>query len=146
MRRILLAYDGSEHARRALDRAVAEARDTNGRITVLSVEELVLDPSVPRNFGTLDDIGAWEGTSAGAPPDVVGQLEEARDLLAAAGVDAELTWAAGEPGQTIADTARRIDADVIVMGEHHHGRLASFLGTNTDDEVQEQAGCEVILA
>jgi nucleotide-binding universal stress UspA family protein len=147
MRRILLAYDGSAPARRALDRAVAEARETNGRITVLSVEELVLDPSVPRNFGTLDDVADWEGGSpGGAPPDVVAQLTEARGLLAEAGVDAELTWAAGEPGQTIAETAQRLNADAIVLGEHHHGRLASFFGRNTDDEVQEQAGCEVILA
>ena len=146
MRRILLAYDGSPPARRALDRAVAEARDSKGSITVLSVEELVLDPSVPRNFGTLDDIAGWGGESGGAPPDVVAQLTEARELLSDAGVDADLTWAAGEPGQTIAETARRMNADVIVLGEHHHGRLASFFGRNTDDEVQQQAGCEVILA
>jgi nucleotide-binding universal stress UspA family protein len=146
VRRILLAYDGSAPARRALDRAVAEARDTNGRITVLSVEELVLDPDVPRNFGTLDDVGDWEGATAGAPPDVLAQLTEARGLLAEAGLDADVTWVAGEPGQAIAETARRVDADVIVLGDHHHGRLASFFGRNTGEEVQEQAGCEVILA
>jgi nucleotide-binding universal stress UspA family protein len=146
MRRILLAYDGSDPARRALDRAVAEARDSNGRITVLSVEELVLDPDVPRNFGTLDDVADWEGGSAGAPPDVVARLTEARELLGEAGVDADLTWVAGEPGQAIAETARRMNADVIVLGEHHHGRLATFFGKNTDDEVREQAGCDVILA
>jgi nucleotide-binding universal stress UspA family protein len=147
VRRILHAYDGSEPSRRALDCAVAEARDTKGRITVLSVEEFVLDPSVPRNFGTLDDIADWEGDpAAGAPPDVAAHLEQARELLAKEGLDGEFTWAAGEPGQTIAETARRIDADVIVIGEHHHGHLASFFGKNTDEEVQEQAGCEVILA
>ena len=132
MRRILLAYDGSDPARRALDRAVAEARDSHGRITVLSVEELVLDPNVPRNFGTLDDIADWEGESSEAPADVVAHLTEARQLLGDAGVDADFTWAAGEPGQTIAETARRINADAIVLGEHHHGRLASFFGADVD--------------
>ena len=146
MRRILLAYDGSDPARRALDRAVAEARDTHGRITVLSVEELVLDPNVPRNFGTLDDIADWEGDSAAAPADVVARLTEARELLSEAGLEADFTWVAGEPGQAIAETARRVNADVIVLGEHHHGRLASFFGSNTDEEVQAQAACEVILA
>jgi nucleotide-binding universal stress UspA family protein len=146
MRRVLLAYDGSDPARRALDRAVAEARDSHARITVLSVEELVLDPSIPRNFGTVDDIADWEGESASAPPDVVAHLTEARELLGKAGVDADFTWAAGEPGQVIAETARRIEADAIVLGEHHHGRLASFFGSNTDEEVQAQAACEVILA
>ena len=50
MRRILVGYDGSEGGRRALDRAVAEARP-HRRLTVLSVLNIPLDPGVPRNFG-----------------------------------------------------------------------------------------------
>ena len=146
MRRILLAYDGSDGARRALDRAVAETRGTRTRITVLSIENVPLDPSVPRNFGTLDDISDWEHRAASAPPDVVAHLREASERLAEAGLDAELTWAAGEPGQVIAETARQIDADAIVLGEHHHGRLARFFGADVGAEVQRHAGCDVILA
>jgi nucleotide-binding universal stress UspA family protein len=145
VRRILLAYDGSDGARRALDRAVAEARERNARITVLSVEDVPLDLDVPRNFGTLDDIGDWERGPASAPPDVVAHLGEARDRLAAAGLEADLTWAAGEPGALIAETAQRIGADAIVLGEHHHGRLAGFFGADVDAEVQRHAGCDVIL-
>ena len=145
MRRILLAYDGSDDARRALDRAAAEAHGTRARITVLSVEDVPLDPNVPRNFGTLDDISNREQRTPSAPPDVVAHLRDASERLAAAGLDAELVWAAGEPGQLIADTARRIDADLIVLGEHHHGRLARFFGSDVGDEVQRHAGCDVIL-
>ena len=146
MHRILVAYDGSDDARRALDRATAEARQSKGHVTVLSVEEVPLDPDVPRNFGTLDDIAAWEGAAPSAPPDVVAHLAEARDMLNGAGLSAELIWAAGEPGHVIVETARRIHADVIVLGEHHHGRLASLFGANVDAEVQREAGCDVILA
>ena len=105
-----------------------------------------LDPNVPRNFGTLDDISEQEREPASAPPDVVAHLGEARERLAAAGLDADLTWAAGEPGQVIAETARRIGADAIVLGEHHHGRLAGFFGADVDADVQHHAGCDVILA
>jgi nucleotide-binding universal stress UspA family protein len=146
MRRILLAYDGSDGARRALDRAIAEARETRARITVLSVENVPLDPGVPRNFGTLDDIADWENATVSAPPDVVAHLDEAGKRLAEAGLEAELTWAAGEPGQVIAETARQMDADAIVLGEHHHGRLARFFGADVGAEVREHAGCDVILA
>jgi nucleotide-binding universal stress UspA family protein len=146
VRRILLAYDGSDGARRALDRAVSEARERKARITVLSVEDVPLDPSVPRNFGTLDDISDREDAALQAPPDVVAHLGDARERLAAAGVDADLTWAAGEPGELIAETAKQIGADAIVLGEHHHGRLASFFGADVDAEVQRHAGCDVILA
>jgi len=146
MRRILLAYDGSDGARRALDRAVDEARRTRARITVLSVENVPLDLNVPRNFGTLDDISDRESAVPSAPPDLVAHLDDASKRLAEAGLDADLTWAAGEPGQVIAETARRINADAIVLGEHHHGRLARFFGADIDAEVQRQAGCDVILA
>jgi nucleotide-binding universal stress UspA family protein len=146
VRRILVGFDGSDAGRRALDRAVDEARESRGRITVLSVEDLPLDPEGPRNFGTLSDISDVEGAPLAPPPDVVAHLSEARDRLGGAGFDPELIWAAGEPGHAIVEAAQRIHADVIVVGEHHHGFLAGIFGADVDAEVQREAGCDVILA
>jgi len=146
VRRILVGYDGSEGGRRALDRAIAEARASKGRITVLSVAAVPLDPNVPRNFGTLDDISAREGAALSPPPEVVAHLEEAGRKLNAAGQSADLTWAAGDPGRMIVETAKRLRANVIVLGERHHGFLAGLFGADVDAEVQREAGCDVILA
>jgi nucleotide-binding universal stress UspA family protein len=146
VRRILVGYDGSDGCRRALERAVEEARASRARITVLSVANVPLDLNVPRNFGTLDDIGPDEGETYSPPPEVVDHLREAGDRLGAAGVEARLVWGAGEPGNVIVDTAKRVRADVIVLGEHHHGFLAGLFGSDVDAEVQREAGCEVILA
>jgi nucleotide-binding universal stress UspA family protein len=144
--RILVAYDGSDGARRALDRAVEEARNSHGRITVVSVANMPLNPDDPRNYGTLDDISSDEGGPLSPPPDVVAQLEDARENLAAAGIRAELTWAAGEPGHEIVEAAKRVNARTIVLGEHHHGFLSKLFGGDVDAEVQREAGCTVILA
>jgi nucleotide-binding universal stress UspA family protein len=146
MRRILVGYDGSDGGRRALDRAVAEAQDSRGRIVVLSVVNMPLDLDVPRNFGTLDDISSREGAELAPPPDLVEHLTEAREHLAAAGFDAEVIWGAGEPGHVIVDTAKRIRAHVIVVGEHHHSLLGNLFGADVGAEVQREAGCDVILA
>jgi nucleotide-binding universal stress UspA family protein len=146
MGRILVGYDGSEGGRRALDRAVVEARKHRAHVTVLSVVNVPLDPNVPRNFGTLDDISDREGEPLSAPPDVVAHLTEARERLAKAGVEADLEWAAGEPGSVIVETARRVRAQVIVLGEHHHGFLGRLFGADIDAEVQREADSEVILA
>jgi nucleotide-binding universal stress UspA family protein len=146
VRRILVGYDGSSGGRRALERATAEARDSKAQITVLSVANVPLDLDVPRNFGTLDDIGPDEGAAFSPPPDVVEHLREAADRLAAAGVDADLIWGAGEPGSVIVDTAKRIRASAIVLGEHHHGFLSGLFGADVDAEVRREAGCDVILA
>src|SRR5262245_53842350 len=105
-----------------------------------------LDLDVPRNFGMFDDISDREGQSLGPPPDVVEHLNEARELLAAEGVDADLAWATGEPGREIVETAKRVQARTIVVGEHHHGFLSGLFGGGVDDAVQREAGCTVILA
>jgi nucleotide-binding universal stress UspA family protein len=146
VRRILVGFDGSDGGRRALDRVVAESHKSRAHVTVLSVVNVPLDLDVPRNFGTLDDISDREGAALGPPPDVVAHLTEARDRLNAAGLDAELRWAAGEPAHVIVETAREIDAQVIVLGEHHHGFLGKVFGDDVDAGVQREAGCEVILA
>ena len=146
MRRILVGYDGSDGGKRALERAISEAHDSHGRITVLSVANMPLDIDVPRNFGTLDDISANEGGALSPPPEIVAQLQDASERLAAAGLEANLIWRAGEPGSAILDTAKEIRAQVIVLGEHHHGLLGNLFGADVDAEVQREAGCDVILA
>ena len=146
MRRILVGYDGSDGGKRALERAIAEAHESHGRITVLSVANMPLDLDVPRNFGTLGDISADEGKALPPPPDVVQHLQEAAERLASAGLEPNLVWTAGEPGRAIVETAKDIRAQVIVLGEHHHGLLGNLFGADVDAEVQREAGCDVILA
>jgi nucleotide-binding universal stress UspA family protein len=144
--RILVGYDGSDGGKRALERAISEAHDSHGRITVVSVANMPLDIDVPRNFGTLDDISANEGGALSPPPEIVAQLKEASERLAAAGLEANLIWRAGEPGSAILDTAKETRAQVIILGEHHHGLLGNLFGADVDAEVQREAGCDVILA
>jgi nucleotide-binding universal stress UspA family protein len=146
MKRILVGYDGSAGGQRALERAIEEAEKTRSHITVVSVLNVPLNPEVPRNFGTLDDISDREGEALGPPPDLVEHLAAARDRLAEAGIDADLTWGAGPPGDVIVEAAERMRADVIVVGEHHHGFLSRALGGDVGADVQREAGCEVILA
>jgi nucleotide-binding universal stress UspA family protein len=146
MTRILVGYDGSDGGRRALDRAVAEARDSGAQITVLSVFDVPLDPTEPAAYGTPDDVPPWADAPLSAPPEVVAHLDEARDRLAAAGIEADLVWGAGEPASVIVEQAREVGADTIVIGEHHHGLLGRLFGEDVDGAVRKEAGCEVILA
>ena len=142
----MVGYDDSDAAKRALERGIAEARESHGRLVVLVVAELPLDPGAPRFFGTLDDISPNEGGEFVAPPEVVATLAHARKRLDAAGVRGDLAWAAGDPGGAILDAAHSLGAGMIVLGEHHHGFLGGFLGTDVASEVQDRAGCDVVVA
>ena len=146
MRRILVGFDHSDAARRALDRGIAEARERNARLVVVSVFEMPLDPQVDRFFGTLDDIADWEGKPIAPPPELVGLLGEARDQVEAAGLHADFMWAAGEPGRAIVDAARDAKVEAVVLGEHHHGFLAGLFGADVAAEVRKELDAAVILA
>jgi len=146
VRRILVGFDDSDAARRALDRGIAVARERNARLVVLSVFEMPLDPQVDRFFGTLDDIADWEGKPIAPPPELVGLLGEARDQVEAAGLHADFMWAAGEPGRAIVDAARDAKAEAVVLGEHHHGFLAGLFGADVAAEVRKELDAAVILA
>ena len=143
---VLVGYDESAAASRALDRGIAEAQERNARLVVLSVFEVPLDPQVERFFGTLDDIADWEGQPIAPPPELVGLLTQARDEVEAAGLKADFMWAAGEPGRAIVDAARDARAAVVVLGEHHHGFLAGLLGTDVAAEVGRELDATVIVA
>jgi nucleotide-binding universal stress UspA family protein len=143
---VLVGFDDSASARRALERGIAEARARGTHLVVLSVFEVPLDPQVDRFFGTLDDVADWEGKPIEPPPELVGLLGEARDEVEAAGVRADFMWAAGEPARAIVDAAREVQADVIVLGEHHHGFLAGLVGADVAAEVERELGSAVIVA
>jgi len=141
-----VGFDDSPAARRALERGIAEAGQRNSRLIVLSVFEVPLDPQVDRFFGTLDDIADWEGKPITPPPELVELLGRARDEVEAAGLQAEFMWAAGEPGNAIVEAARDAGVDAVVLGEHHHGFLASLFGTDVAAAVERELGSAVIVA
>jgi len=143
---VLVGFDDSAAARRALERGIAEAQARKVRLVVLSVFEVPLDPQVDRFYGTLDDIADWEGQPIAPPPELVGLLSQARNEVEAAGVHAEFMWAAGEPGNAIVEAAREAGADAVVLGEHHHGFLAGLFGTDVVAAVERELGSAVIVA
>ena len=143
---VLVGFDDSAAARRALERGIAEAQARNARLIVLSVFEVPLDPQVDRFFGTLDDVADWEGQPIAPPPELVGLLTRARDQVEAAGLHAEFMWAAGEPGNAIVEAARDAKVDTVVLGEHHHGFLAGFFGSDVAATVEHELGSAVIVA
>ncbi len=142
---ILVGYDDSEQARRALERAIEEAKSRHGNVTVLAVYEMPVDPRAPRAFGTEGDGTPLRGPFE-PPPHVQEVLDAARRRLDEAGVRSDAAWAPGEPGQLIVDVAKERGADLIVVGAHHHSFLDKLFGVNVARDVERHAGCEVVVA
>jgi nucleotide-binding universal stress UspA family protein len=144
MSTIVVGYDDEDAAKRALDRALEETKASGGRIAVVAVLELPLDPSGPRNFGTLDD-GPRGSVPLAVPEELEPVLAHARERVAAAGVHADFLWAAGDPANVIVDVARERKASLVVVGSHHHGFLAKLVGSDVAAEVKRRAGADVVV-
>jgi nucleotide-binding universal stress UspA family protein len=121
MKRIVIAYDGSEGSREALEKGAELARTTGAVATLVYVRHtplpIVGDPFYERALSRELRRGR----------DV---LEEAAAVMADAGVAAETELLEGDVAEQIVDLARLRGADVIVVGSRGHGAIAeTFLGS-----------------
>jgi nucleotide-binding universal stress UspA family protein len=132
MERILIAYDGSESAERALDEV---ARMANGSaVTVVSVAELL--PQVGRAGAMmLPEVYAERET----------QLEEAKAKLAKLGVDAKTVERRGDAAEMIIDEAEQEKADLIVVGTRGLSTARSWMLGSVSSRVMHHAPCNVLV-
>lgn len=112
-KRILLAFDGSEQARRALDFAVELAKMAKATIGVVSV--------VPVHAGRIG-VDPWDDRKVHSE-----ELVEARRLIVEAGLTPELHEPYGEVAEAIVRTAEDGSYDHIVTGSRHLGLLSRTL-------------------
>jgi nucleotide-binding universal stress UspA family protein len=132
MKRILVAYDGSEPARRALDVAIDLAKRYDALVSVVSVI-----PIVPGR--TPND--PWEETLVHA-----GALREARAILAEHGIEAELLEPSGDPARTIEKIVEIGRFDTVVVGSRGIGPVSGVLQGSVSEHVAVHAEATVVIA
>ena len=160
MKTIVIGYDGSEAAERALGRAADIAQVFSARLVVVSVSGLA---SVPAT-------SAFEPTAELVPPAVAGpvaaggtvpllkpvsaqepeelarrQLERARMSLASRKVETDYLVELGDPAERLLEVAEQRDADLIVVGSRERGFLERLLGRSVDEAVARRAERDVLL-
>ena len=140
---ILIGYDASEGADRALDRAISEATSSADTLVVLAVYEMLLDPEGPQSFGNLNETA--EMMPLVEPPELEPILARARERVEAAGLEADYIWAVGNPADKIAATARDRETRLVILASHHHGFLGRLLGTDVAAEVERELGSTVLV-
>ena len=115
-KKILVPFDGSEHAKRALAKAVSLAQCCDGaKLYIITVDEDVSALSM----NNLERAYINEQMQAihFRPADKT--LDE--------GIEAEYIAKTGDPGMLIENTADQIGADLVVMGSRGLGALTGML-------------------
>lgn len=142
-RTLLAAVDGSDHARKALDKAAELTRTNGGKLIVLSVF---------RHHSPLETSHSLvKGREEVEPPDVT-LARLAREIVdegvaraRAAGVeDVEGHVRRGPPARTIIEVAKERAVDAIVLGGRGSGDLEGFLLGSVSHKVCSLAPCTCI--
>ncbi len=134
---ILVGFDGSEGARRALERAAdMAAADDGAQLHVVAVGRL---PEYAETRAEVDEAREQAEAFYGR------RLEEAVGLLRRRGLVACQHFAFGKPSEEILRVAREVGADLIVLGTHPHHPLRRRLLGATADKVVDHAECAVLI-
>jgi nucleotide-binding universal stress UspA family protein len=135
MQTIVLGYDETEPAKRALERAAQLAEAFRSKLIVTSVAPLLL--TTPRSVGPVDPTEPLELHEE--------ELAHARAFLEQRGLEAEYVAAVGEPADTIVHVAEERNADLIVVGTREPNVLQRILGQSVSGAVAHRAHCDVLI-
>jgi len=138
MKKILIATDGSNEAREAVDFGLELADEHAAQVVFVHVAPAV-DVVPTSGFGMTGAV-PHELTEYDWSP-----LTDARALAEERGVDARTEMLRGETADEIVAYADTIDADLIVVGSRGHGTLASALLGSVSRGVLREARRPVLI-
>jgi len=134
---IVVAWDGSEHARHAFEYALGIAEKFEARVQLVSVTRHAehAETQQERDDSRLQARKFYERVAGDC-------MEEAKRR----GITAELLLLEeGHPAEAIVDTARQVGADLIVVGRRGLSGVTRFLMGSVSDRIARYAHCPVLL-
>jgi len=147
--RILIAYDGSEPSKHALDQGMSLAELTSSEVTILSVVPRVMIP-------VYSDVGAASSMYTGREMAEIQEdmrefysdslrkvSKELQERYTGVKVDTELLE--GRPSQTIIELAEDDGYDLIVIGSRGLGGITGWILGSTSRRVVESCTVPILV-
>jgi len=135
VKKIVIGYDDTDPAKRALERAVSLVKAFDAQLVVTSVTPVVA--SIGRSAGPIDPTDD--------PAKHEQELAAARAYLEGQGVTAEYQPAIGDVATAIVDSANEQGADLIIVGTRDGGMLERLLHHSVSTAVAHKAHCDVLI-
>lgn len=144
--KILVATDGTEHSREALDTVLYFNLSDGDEIKIISVVDMASPPAVDLYGGFLPATSEFETVVRANFEKIV---EEARQHLKDKTLNDKIYISAetlsGSPESRIVETAEEMNADLIIVGSHGYNRWERLLLGSVSDSVVHHAPCSVLV-
>ena len=136
--KILVATDGSEHSRRAVEVAADLAVKFDAEITVIHA----LDPA---ELAEAASDTAGRSSMASIRERGASILAEAAEICRRAGVADETVLAEGRPSDVVSELVRSSNYDLVAIGRRGMDNVSNMLLGSVSDEVLRKIECPVLL-
>lgn len=136
MKRILVAYDGSDPAKKAFELALDLAQKYGSAIKVLAVVR-------PPEFG--EEVET-EAVLENSRKHYRQALKSIKERLAASGLTHEVEVAVGHPAEHIIMSAEQWGATLIAIGHRGRALMGRWLVGSVAKQVMHHAHCAVLVA
>lgn len=134
---IIVAWDASDHARRAFTYGAEIAKRFDARLQLISVA---------RHAEHAETQGEREDSRRDARSFFENAARSVIESASQGGVHVDLLVVeGGHPAETIVDTARKVGADLIIVGRRGLSGMTRFLIGSVSDRIARYAHCPVLL-
>ena len=134
--KIVVATDLSDHARKTTNYALALAKQFGASLTLVHVfepnESTFIASQINEDF---------ENARHNAEQTLLNEFEEIEQTYPHCGWE----FRVGEPVKQIALMASTLNADLLVIGSHHHNVLAGLFGADAAPRILHAVGCPVLV-
>jgi len=136
-RKILVGYDGSEGAMKALRTAVDIAKHYGAEVHSISVEE-----DLPKYAATVGEVLEAKAEKNGYFAKLI---QEAKEMVAKEGVALHTRVMAGHEVETIVDYAKDHHFDLVVIGFMGHSKIYDRVWGSTSQNIARLVPCTVMV-
>ena len=146
MQQIIVAYDGTEPAKRALERAADIAKAFDAKVIVTSVARLLHSgPRADQQYELHSPPGSEREIQRDSLADHEAELADATTFFAERGVEAEPVAVSGDPASAIVSLAERRNADLVVVGTREAGLAERVVRHSVSQQVAKKVHCDLLI-
>lgn len=139
-KKILVASDGSSYARKAVSVGAEIAKRFKSELTLITV---IQHPMNTFGLFGVEELGTEAYTILKKKGNEI--IKEGKEQLKIYDLNTHYVLEYGNPGDTIAQYAKKNNFDLIVIGSHGYGEITAHMIGSVSDRVNHHAHCSVLI-